>query len=198
MPSYRDGGKKGLTDRVVTNATIKKCMPVFDAITSGYIITLPADVFVAVENGVQVFTWANYDLVQFHPIDQASSHPESNGLEFPKWINYWAITTPKGYSTLFVQPFHRESVFNIFPGVVDTDVFNHPINFPFVMKDKNWEGIIPQGTPIAQVIPFKRDAWVMQEGTFQDVEKSHTHLRILQNRFFDRYKNLFRQPKEYR
>lgn len=195
---YRGDGKRNLLADQLTNGTIKKCMPVFDAMVAGYIITLPADVFVTIKDGQQYFAWANYGLIQFHPVDQATHHPDANGMNYPKWINHWAITTPKGYSTLFVQPFHRESVFNIFPGIVDTDTFNHPVNFPFVMKDPKWEGTIPQGTPIAQVIPIKRDGWVMQEGTIQDVEKSNTQVRMIQNRFFDRYKNLFRQPKEYR
>lgn len=196
--SYRNNNKKGLTERVFTNATIKKCMPVFDAMTAGYIIPVPADVWVSIENGQQVFTWANYNLIQFHPADQVSLHPQATGNDLPKWINPWAITTPKGYSTLFVQAFHRDSVFNIMPGVVDTDDFNHPVNFPFAFKDPKWEGLIPQGTPMAQVIPFKRDAWTMLEGTELDIQKSNRDLRVISNKFFDRYKTLFRKPKEYR
>ena len=189
IDSYRDNNKKGLSNNTFTNATIKKCMPVFDAISAGYLILLPADVWVTLEDGFQKFTWANYNLIQFHGEDQVTGHPNSNNQHLPKWINPWAITTPKGYSTMFVQPFHRESVFTILPGVVDTDTFNHPVNFPFVMNDTKWEGLISQGTPIAQVIPFKRDNWKFALGTEEDVEKSNKDYRILQNRFFDRYKN---------
>jgi hypothetical protein len=196
--SYRDNNKKGLSYNSFTNGTIKKCMPVFDAITAGYIIPLPADVWVTIENGFQKFTWANYNLIQFHSEEQVTNHPNSNGQDMPKWVNPWAIKTPKGYSTMFVQPFHRQSVFTILPGIVDTDKFNHPVNLPFVMNDTKWEGLIPQGTPIAQVIPFKRDNWKSFSGTEEDVKKSNEDFRILQNRFFDRYKNLFRTPKEYK
>lgn len=198
IDSYRNNNKKGLENNTATNATIKKCMPVFDAISAGYIILLPADVWVTIEDGFQKFTWANYNLVQFHHEEQTITHPNSNNQNMPKWINPWAIKTPKGYSTMFVQPFHRESVFTILPGIVDTDKFNHPVNFPFVMNDTKWEGLIPQGTPIVQVIPFKRDNWKSSLGTEEDVKISHKQFRILQNRFFDRYKNLFRTPKEYR
>jgi hypothetical protein len=33
-----------------------------------------------------------------------------------------------------------------------------PVNLPFLLKD-NFEGLIPKGTPIAQIIPIKRDNW---------------------------------------
>ena len=56
---------------------------------------------------------------------------------------------------------HRESLFTILEGIVDTDKYWNPVFFPFVMKDKTWEGRIPKGTPMCQVIPFKRDEWKM-------------------------------------
>jgi hypothetical protein len=31
-------------------------------------------------------------------------------------------------------------------------------NIPFYLK-KNWEGVIPAGTPYAQVIPIKNESW---------------------------------------
>jgi hypothetical protein len=44
------------------------------------------------------------------------------------------------------------------PGVVDTDNLLTEINPPFRMKN-GWTGVIPAGTPIAQIIPFKRENW---------------------------------------
>lgn len=182
-----------------TNATAKRCMPVFDAITSGYIIVSPADVFVSQRDGQPYFEWSNFGLISFHPKEQAPDHPNRNGLNaYPKWINHWAIKTPKGYSTMFVQPFHRESVFTILPGVVDTDTYTAPVNFPFVLNDPKFEGIIPAGTPIAQVIPFKRESWEMQFGEQKEfIEQAQVTTR-LQTKFFDRYKTMFRSSKEYK
>jgi len=157
-------GKKETDGKGGTLATIKKCMPVFDAITAGYIITSPADIMVTIKEGAQYFEWANFGLISFHPIEQAPEHPARKPYQYPKWNNPWAIKTPKGYSTMFVQPMHRESVFTILPGIVDTDTYTAPVNFPFVVNDSNFEGLIPKGTPIAQLIPVKRDAWKMEFG----------------------------------
>lgn len=182
-----------------TTATAKRCMPIFDAITAGYIIVSPADVYVSQRDGVPYYEWAHFDLIQFHPAGQAPEHPHRNGhMAYPKWINHWAIKTPKGYSTLFVQPFHRGSVFSILPGVVDTDTYTAPVNFPFVLNDLKFEGIIPAGTPIAQVIPYKRETWEMQLGSEQEFIEQININNKLKTKFFDRYKTMFRANKEYK
>jgi hypothetical protein len=197
--SYR-GGTKGLTERLNTNGTIKKCMPVFDAMTAGYILSTAADIFVKQENGKPVFYWSNHNMIEFHEFSQGGLHPsiQDQDGDLPKFINHWAIKTPKGYSTLFVAPFHRKEIFAIFPGVVDTDEFNTPVNFPFMLKDLTFEGVIPAGTPIVQVIPFKRESWQMELGGEKELKLHFDSLKRLQNKFFDRYKSLMRTPKEYK
>ena len=148
---YLDADKK--------NPTIKKCMPVFDAITSGYIIECPVDIFVYIQDGIQKFKWSDFPLISYHPLEQAPLHPDAKNIPYPKWNNPWQISTPEGYSTLFVQPFHRDSIFTVLPAIVDTDRYTQPVNFPFVVNDSSFEGVIKKGTPVVQVIPFKRDEW---------------------------------------
>lgn len=197
MESYIGGNKKP-NGEGSTRVTIKRCMPVFDAINAGYIITSPADVYVSIKDGQQYFEWSALGLIQFHPIEQAPSHPARNEHAYPKWINYWSIRTPKGYSTMFVQPMHRESVFTILPGIVDTDEYYAPVNFPMVINDPKFEGLIPKGTPIAQVIPFKRESWTMQFGGEKEAREQALVTGNLNTRFFDRYKTMFRKNKEYK
>jgi hypothetical protein len=200
MDSYINKEKKPLGDGT-TSATIKRCMPVFDAITAGYIIESPADIWVSIKNGTQWFEWSNFGLIDFHPIEQAPTYPSGSNKKltaYPKWNNPWSIKTPKGYSTLFVQPFHRESVFTIMPGVVDTDQYTPPVNFPFTVNDPAFEGLIPKGTPIAQVIPFKRESWVLEQGVQKDLKMVSELRNKLNSKFFDRYKTMFWTRKEYK
>jgi hypothetical protein len=185
-------------------STIKRCPPIFDAISSGYIIVTHADLLIQKINGVLGYTWRE-DLIEFHDTKQALLHPDkmtsSEGLdlEYPKIISPWAIETPKGYSCLFVPPMHRKNIVNILPGIVDTDYFNTPVNFPFVVSDLNFEGIIPAGTPIAQVIPFKRDEWKM---SIDKDEKKNRQLNdqtmLIRSKFSNAYRNYFWQKKQYR
>lgn len=211
-------------------ATIKRCMPVFDCLNSGYIIKTPTDVYVSQkdanyvnkekfnENGENLYLteeeiekkgfakklpyyeWSNFGIIQFHPVEQAPTHPNRNGHQgyYPKWINPWSIKTPPGYSVLFVQPFHRDSVFTILPGIVDTDTYTAPVNFPFILNDISWEGLIPAGTPIAQVIPFKREEWQMELGKEVDLISQSKVTTKLRTKFFDSYKSQFRALKEYK
>jgi hypothetical protein len=192
------GGKKITDGQGGTKATIKRCMPVFDAITAGYIITSPADIIVTIREGAQYFEWSHFSLISFHPIEQAPEHPMRKPHQYPKWNNPWSIKTPKGYSTMFIQPMHRESVFTILPGIVDTDIYSTPVNFPFVINDPNFEGLIPKGTPIAQVIPIKRDAWKMEFGGQEEVIEQNNISIKLSTKFFDRYKTMFWSRKEYK
>ena len=231
LESYISGTKKP-DGTGGTSATIKRCMPVFDAITGGYVLYTYVDVYVSQKKidyadqtyyektgetklltPAQVkrkklpptapyYEWPTFNPIQFHPHSQVPQLPgkgnKHDSISYPKWINPWSIKTPKGYSVLFTQPMHRESPFTILDGIVDTDLYTAPVNFPFVLNDWSFEGLIPAGTPMAQVIPFKRESWHMaigKEKDLKDQQKITTHLRTS---FFDSYKTKFRAPKEYK
>jgi hypothetical protein len=201
MESYI-GNQKKPSGKGFTSATIKRCMPVFDAITAGYILYTYADIYVSQKDGIPQYECRSFATIDFHPIVQAPTYPGGKGLsgdaKYPKFLNPWSIKTPKGYSTLFTQPFHRDSVFTILDGIVDTDKYDAPVNFPFVLNDWSYEGLIPAGTPIAQVIPFKRENWKMRIGTQEDLINQDKTSTYINSFFFDAYKNKFRKIKEYK
>ncbi len=179
-------------------ATIKKCIPVFDAITFGYIIQTPCDVYVSFKDGVPSYESAIPNILSEHPRKQAYTHPQVADFAFPKWVNPWSIETPKGYSTLFVSPMHNANPwFEIFEGVVDTDVFRAAVNFPFILKKTTGSFTIPAGTPIAQVIPFKRDSWESVELESNE-NKALNDTNLIHSVFFNGYKKLFWQKKNYK
>lgn len=180
--------------------TIKKCMPVFDAMTAGYILFTPVDLYIELnEKKESIFSWPSQNPIDFHPIEQAKHHPAHNGQMYPKWLNPYAIKTPKGYSCFFVPPFHNPNpFFTILPGFVDTDTYSAPVNFPFVLNNPLFEGLIPAGTPMAQVIPMKRDKWQMsleRESLRQEAYEVGDKLR---STWFNGYKLKFWHRKEYK
>ena len=210
LTSYISGEKKP-NGNGNTESTIKRCMPVFDAITGGYIIYTYVDVFVtqklvlsedetSTKETFPYYEWPSFKPIAFHPVEQAPNHPNRKNLQtsYPKWNNPWSIKTPKGYSCLFTQPMHRDSPFTILDGIVDTDRYTAPVNFPFVLNDWKFEGVIPAGTPMAQVLPFKREKWQLEIGKNEDLREQLEVTRYLRTSFFDSYKNKFRQPKEYK
>jgi hypothetical protein len=198
LESYM-GGEKKPTGEGKTASTIKRCMPVFDAMTSGYILTTPVDIYVTQREGAPWYEWPSANAISFHPMEQAPEHPSRNGLPaYPKFMNNWSIKTPKGYSCLFIQPLHRETPFTILPGIVDTDNYTNPVNFPFVLNDPKFEGLIPAGTPMVQIIPLKRNTWEMIYGKEKDKIQANQTNVTLRKTFFDGYKKLWWQKKEYK
>jgi hypothetical protein len=214
LDSYIDGEKRPLANGQGTSATLKRCMPVFDAVVSGYIIPTYVDVFVSQKVEIDVETnkptdktypyyeWPSFNPLGFHSIDQAPNYYQRRDLssqaQYPKWISPWAIKTPPGYSCLFLPPVHRDSPFSILPGVVDTDTYRAPVNFPFVLQDWGFKGLIPAGVPMVQVIPFKRESWKMSFGQEEELQEQNKDGVSIRTKFFDSYKSQYRQTKEYK
>jgi len=157
-----------------TGMTFKACPAILDSMLQGYILPLWADVWVSPsEDGIApVFTWAegvdrgesDLPLVTwqgspevskgFHHFDAMSSAPSTLKLNSP-----WLVKTPEGYSILTMPPLNnRDSRFEAVSGVVCSDVFTTYINIPLIWKaPPDYEGLIKQGTPLIQIMPFKRE-----------------------------------------
>lgn len=184
----------------IGNLTSKKCVPIFDSLTQGYYLHTWADVQVSIQNGIVGVNWQSPNkVIDTHPKSQVSTMPLPDGYykaEAFKWINHIKVVTPPGYSTLFVSPTLRYDIpFWSFPGIVDTDTYSAAVNFPFLVK-KNWEGIIPRGTPMIHVIPFKRDEW---KSEYLEDEPYDNDLAIdkMKNHIMGAYKKKFWKRKRF-
>jgi hypothetical protein len=200
---YKDAPEYVGGERIIkdgnTPHTVKKCIPVFDALTAGYVIKTYVDVQVTQRDGLPYYEWPSHNAISFHPIEQAPEHPGVNGAPFPKWTNPWAIRTPPGYSTLFLPPMHNPNgIFTVLPGIVDTDMYTAPVNFPFILDDVRWEGIIPAGTPMVQIIPFRRERFQMTLGGDKERDAQAKTTGRLRSLWFNSYKRQFWSRKEYR
>lgn len=145
--------------------TVKRCLPFLDAMSVGWLIPLVADVeFVtnADASGLTYKCLFDRELIESHGFGQVTTDkaPNPNMPKPPmKFLNWWAIRVPKGYSVLFVPPLNRQDPrFTCMSGFVDCDGYFEFINFPFFFNQPNYTGIIEAGTPMVQAIPIKRDA----------------------------------------
>ena len=135
----------------------------YDALTAGYQILTNQDIAVEIINGVPNYSWRQPG-VQFVEVSRRTTEmgvpaPAGYSNEHFAWQQPFSLKTPKGYSVLICHPMNRFDLpFMTTSGIVDADGGMQYGSIPFFAKD-GWEGIIPAGTPIAQVIPFKRDSW---------------------------------------
>jgi hypothetical protein len=211
-------------DHSSKNKTIKGCIPFLDTLTSGYLLRIPQDIHIQhnvkneenkkdsfirsamFESQLQLISRGinlNFAL-DTHPINQLEGSPlieKNNNLPFYKILNPWTITTPKGYSCLFVSPLNNsDDRFSIISGIVDTDTYPSEINFPIVINGDKYpilDTVLEKGTPYVQVIPFKRDNWKMKISTKEksDIIKDKLFLTL---QFIQRYKNKYWSKKTWR
>lgn len=150
---------------VTSNLTIKGCSPFLDALSFGYVYELPFDLEFRKIDGRLSIRWStNIDFVSGHTEDQYALLPAPyDGMEgVLKWKFSYQVITPKGYSTLFTHPLNRNDLpFQVLSGVVDTDSYPAQVEIPFQLLNKFNEDIyiMEKGTPLFQIIPFKRDNW---------------------------------------
>ncbi len=139
--------------------TVKRCMPFIDALTAGWILPLAATVRMEIKDGGEtVNTGWEFDrvMVSNHNPYQVAGHPRQPRPPC-KFHNYWTIRTPPGVSCLFMPPLNRENpVVEVLAGIVDTDTYTALINFPFFATAADGIYTLAKGTPLVQVIPFRR------------------------------------------
>tara|TARA_R110002020_G_scaffold13353_4_gene48247 strand:+ start:1685 stop:2413 length:729 start_codon:yes stop_codon:yes gene_type:complete len=198
------------------NSTVKGCMPFLDAITAGYIIKNSSDFILHKEGKKTYIEYALKENNTFYNINAANNHSEHNNSQlegsplikknkmdsFLKIYNPWVIKTPPGYSSLFVNPLNNsDDRFEAIAGIVDTDVFPAQVNFPIVLNsDKypnDFKHFVKRGTPIVQVIPFKRENWKMKivEDKIFNLIKFMT---VWHQSFMARYKDRIWKRKKWR
>jgi hypothetical protein len=200
IPYLSIEGKKAPSLDGSPMATIKKCMPVFDMMTAGYIMETPYDIYVRQTETGPYFQWVEQPAVAFQIMEQFQNHPYSKDINYAVRIEIpWSIKTPKGWSIMVMEPQHREpGPIECSSGIVDTDNFSLPFNMFLKLRDPKFEGMIPAGTPFLQIIPFKRDTWGSQLGGKKERDKYQSDWRKFLTVFFDRYKKFWWVRKEYK
>jgi len=200
IPKWRDN--KIFSENNDINATVKQCMPFLETMTTGYLVNLPFDIYVKNQDGIPFITWKGGMMDRFMPNwrnDVSDLNIVPPGF-FPfeyTWKFNCVIKVPKGYSMIVTHPLNRSDLpFRTTSGIVDGDFALQPDgNLPFYIKE-NFEGIIPQGTPIVQIIPFYNQNWSLQlkDGLLEESMKNKFQSNSLFSGF---YKKNFWQKKDY-
>jgi hypothetical protein len=165
---YKDSELTFVGEDGKEHAGLKRCVPFLDAMISGYMLTTPVDIFVSKneDNSLNI-TWNSLeelqDFVSERTKDLGKNMPRPAG-HYPNHLafrGFWGFKTPKGWSVLVVHPLNRHDLpFTTISAIIDGGFTMNPTgSVPFYIK-KDFEGIIPQGTPIMQIIPFYQQNWI--------------------------------------
>lgn len=192
--------KKLTISSATNNMTIKKCPPYVDVLQAGYYVQLHTDVFMTQQDENYQIDWK----VKDNPFEL---HGENSTLiEAPNGyhshvIKYlWGVIPklPKGYSLLVIHPqAHQNLPFKTVPAIVDCDTLTFNFTLP-VWVSKSYEGIVKKGTPIAQIIPFKRDSWISSYKAYIDDEYDLLQQKDYASTLIDRYRNKYWHKKSYK
>jgi hypothetical protein len=200
MPVFKDG-EKTAKFLPLSNLTIKHCVPFLDGLTTGYCIPLPVDVLVTQRFDGPELSWGNNaePPVSTRVQSAAPNLPIYEGFSTTHhfiWRMPHVLKLPKGYSVIYTHPLNRYDLpFLTLSAVVDADWAVGGGNVPFFIS-KTFEGVIPQGTPIMQIIPFKREEWVSEEDP-SIVDENKQHQFDSQTTLSGWYKKTFWNKKTY-
>lgn len=189
-------GKKGMPDWLIEQEaqyddggiTIKKCQPFLDGLTVGYIIPFPDDTIITLEGKYDFsISGPGGRFLSAHGAAQYNKTWWKDKIVV-KFANPWIIKTDSGYSSYIFHPNgHNIKPYYSIPAVVDTDKYYQGISIPFVLNEFRIGAQIEikKGTPMAQVLPFKRESCEM---TIRDCDF---------DKWTEENKKLWADPQDY-
>lgn len=204
LPNIKDSYR--MQEDPISN--IKGCIPLQDFLSSGYIITnaYELDLGVTFKNFREDLTiktaktistgeqetkiYARKEMAVYYESACPVINESKKQRAYFKAKTAWGIKTPPGYSCLIIQPSYiNEKRFSLMPAIVDTDTYHLPIPIAGYLNVKESIRITP-GTPLVQIIPFKRDEWQMEVKSEAPADKSKFYI-------WNAYKRLFHKVKKF-
>ena len=187
------------------NPTLKICMPFTDTFSFGYIQETWTDIWIDKDSNPEnpLFYYpAGPKIMSERPQHASSMMPHSDEY-YPQhytWHPAWMPELPPGYSCIITQPLNRTDLpFHTFTGIVESDTFitaESESNFPFLLN-RNFSGMIKKGTPMYQIIPFKRDDWESTVNAYDEKRQKSVTQKVRQF-MWGGYKALHWKKKKFK
>jgi hypothetical protein len=173
-------------------------MPFLDTLSSGYIQTTWADIYVEkTDNSFTIHHEESIPLFKNRDVSDINIAHLFYPIEFV-WQRYWSVKLPKGYSALVTHPLNRYDLpFVTLSGIVDFDSYSNVQvgSLPFYLY-KDFEGLIPKGTPMFQIIPIKREDWTAVKNEY-DQKSWDEKISVFSDLKSGVYKKMFWQKKSF-
>lgn len=155
----------------------KSCPALLDIFNAGYTLKTPTDIMF-VQHNKEPFVIIDKKFKEFceeRPAMPQFVNPHGYSTKHFHWWPNWGIELPKGYSALVTSPLNRFDLpFLTVAGIIDSDKYTLPGLMPFFLKE-GFSGLVPKGTPFAQIIPIKREDWQSEYNYYTDQEMYDRH-----------------------
>ena len=177
----------------IPSTTMKMCIPFLDTFSFGYIQETWCDIFIEYKNNKIFYHYAyspdpEYPIIAERPLELLGKIPVPVGFSkdiFFNWPRVWNPVLPKGYSSIITHPLNRDDLpFKCASGIIDSDRYFSPGKVGFFIKE-GFTGLIPKGTPMYQIIPFKKESWKTKKPSNKD--KILKSLEIQKNNIFSTF-----------
>ena len=191
-------GKKIIIENFESNASFKKCTPMLDMLSAGYIVPLWSDVQVRIENKLPLINWrVQKNVFEIHEGQEVEIPDGYLKTQF-KYLNQWVPKLPKGYSALIIAcPGYPNNPFRAMQAIIDYDKTTHALFPPMFLKE-GFEGILEKGTPMFQIIPFKRNNWESKFSFLKDGQDLINIDRDTKATLVNNYVKNFWEKKSYK
>jgi hypothetical protein len=146
--------------KLKTNFKTAKTCPSFPSVfNEGYIVTAPCDIHLGFVNNQFFMDQSNKDIwLELHDHDQMTNHIPGRPIRgIFKITTRWQCIAPKGYSVRYLPlfwDFNKDWTASY--GVIEHDKM-HQLNVQLLYTSDKDEILIKQGTPLVQLVPFKRE-----------------------------------------
>ena len=201
MPSQAFNPSMGTADH-----TVKKCPPFIDAMTYGFLFRWPLISWCATASSRGIpkcrrALSANTPIrpsIFMIPARFLERHSATRTGSSSSSTIFGPSRRRKDIPLLFTHPLNRTDLpFTTLTGLVDCDSFSAAfVNFPARWHDMNFNGVLPKGTPVAQCLPVKREAW---SGSCEKLSVADIARRLATRSAIktetDVYRHQFRAPK---
>jgi len=148
----------------------KSCPAILDAFMTGYYLFTPCDIEIEIwgqdRDQYDISVSKEYEgnertkFCSIRKVEEGFPTPHGYSSVQLVWRPNWYPQVPEGYTVLITHPINMNNLpFRTISGFVDyAKEIVGPGNLPFFIQE-NWEGVIPAGTPYAQIIPIKNESW---------------------------------------
>lgn len=219
--NFKESGT--LTDKVDTNQLLpflsklnvrhtSKCPGIINLKSKGFIVRTHSDIHLKIKEGS--YEWNTPSdwtaMSDGHCEDTITHHFEDSLHQFmTDWpkdtlniilkINLpWYVKIPKDYELIMIDPFYKDDYrFTVCPGLFEPDLGLAKLNVPIYWHSTDGEFMIKAGTPIAQLIPIKKENVDFEVTNKNDDKDFSKQIRLMQLKFQEGFTRNYNKVREF-